>query len=307
MRLTIPEFDTFNGSYMDSLKATLCLISYQALRLNEKYPNSAIDDLTGYRVAILLKILRCFHSFIKVVDEVKDYITGASILRIIADNLASFILIYHDGNEEQMKLRHFLFILDGLNSRLKGFNRHEIIKTEYITDTEFQALKKQIEDSIDNTKEGMNFCLERIHSMPLYRQHKKSIDTLIAQGYNWKFKNIDSPKNNLSWQKMYEMIDTKKSMTDMLSFFSQYVHGLSISNLTIDTSDETFEPLIGFAIALLGKVNTIINNDFGVYKLLLLKGFMQSDYGTEYLSYYSTSKLNEFINILNQSTNRKQE
>ena len=103
------------------------------------------------------------------------------------------------------------------------------------------------------------------------------------------------------------MIDTKKSMTDMLSFFSQYVHGLSISNLTIDTSDETFEPLIGFAIALLGKVNTIINNDFGVDKLLLLKGFMQSDYGTEYLSYYSPSKLNEFINILNQSTNRKQE
>lgn len=305
MRLTIPEFDSFNGSYMNSLKAILSLTSYQALRLNDKFPSRAIDDFTGYKVGILLKILRCFYSFIKVVEEVKDYITGASILRIIADNLASFILVYHDDNEEQMKLRHFLFILDGLNSRLKGFNGYKTKKTEYINDTEFYALKKQIEDSIDNTKEGMNFCLEKIYSMPLYQQHKKSIDTLLGPEYNWKFKNLENMRDKWSWTKMYKLIDTKKSMTDMLSFFSQYVHGLSISNLTIDSCDEAFEPLIGFAIALLGKVSTIINNDFGVDKLFLFDGFLQSDYGTAYLSYYSPDKLKEYVNILNQSTNRK--
>jgi hypothetical protein len=299
MRIHIPELNAFNGSYYDSYKAFYSIVSYEVLRLNEKFNSRAINDIVGYQVGILMKVMRSFYSLITVIEDCKDYISAASIIRMIADNIASFHLIYHEKNEDEMLLRHYLFILDGFDKRLKEMENHKLEHNGSINDEDFDALKKQVEEAIVNTKQGIQYCNSAIQNLNIYSQHKEFIDILIEKG-NWKYSDLEKPKKQKTWNEMYDFIDERKSTSDTFSFLSNFVHGLSISNLTINGDDDDFEPLIGHGIFLMGKINEIANNDFNVDRDFLTDGFLTSDWGRSYFSYYSKERLQEIIKILNK-------
>lgn len=299
MRIHIPELNAFNDSYFDSYKAMYCMISYEVLKLNEKFQSRAINDIPGYQIGILMKIMRCFHSFMTVVENSKDYNTAASIIRIIADTIASFLLIYHDNSKDERLLRHYLFILDGCVNRLKELENRELKNNGSITNEEFNALKTQVQNAIMDTKKIKHYCVHTIFNLPIYTKNKDTID-IFVKDCNWKYSDIKQPKKKIDWNTMYQFIDTKKSMTDMISFLSHYVHGLSISNLIIDCNDDDFEPLISYGILLMGKIHEIANNDYGVDRSNLMDGFLDSEYGKDFLSYYSPHKLQELICILNE-------
>lgn len=304
MRLNIPEFDAFNGSYIDSLKAVYSLTSYQTQRLNEKFSTRAINSLKDYEVGILMKIMRSFYSFIIVVEQAKDYTIAASIIRIIADNLASFLLIYHQEKQEERELRHYLFILDGLSNKLCELESYELTKTEHISDSEFKQLAFQIQNSKKNTKQGIEFCKNKIYELPLYLQYKDAIESISKKDYNWRYIDLEHPKKSWTWAKMYELIDTKKSVTKIFPYFSQYIHGLSISNLEIDNTNEDYEALIAFGIDLIGKISDIINSDFGVDGSYLLDGFLLSDQGRDYLSFYSSDRIADIMKIIKNNSDK---
>lgn len=299
MRIHIPELNAFNGSYLDSYKAFYSIVSYEVLRLNEKFNSRAINDIIGYQVGILMKVMRSFYSLITVIEDCKDYISAASIIRMIVDNIASFHLIYHEKSEDKMLLRHYLFILDGLDKRLKGMENHKLEHNGLINDEDFDALKKQVGEAIANTQQGIQYCNSAIQNLNIYINHKEFIDILIER-CNWKYSDLEKPKKQYTWNEMYDLIDERKSTSDTFSFFSNFVHGLSISNLTINgDDDDDFEPLIGYGIFLMSKINEIANNDFNVGRDFLTDGFLNSDWGKSYLSYYSKDRLQEIISILN--------
>lgn len=300
MRINVPEFNIFNGSYFDSYKGLYSLVRYEVLRLNDKFNSMAINDIVGYQIGILMKVMRSFYSFITVVESCRDYIVAASIIRMIADNIASFLLIYHEKNEEEKFLRHYLFILDGFDKRLKELENHKLENNSFITDKEFDALKIQVEEAKANTRQGIQYCNHTIMNLPIYSKNKRVIDSIIVE-CNWKYSDLNQPKKKKSWNVMYQLIDSRKSTTDMISFLSQFVHGLSISNLTISGDDDDFEPLISYGILLMGKIHEIANNDYNVGRDYLMDGFLTSKYGMDYLSYYSLDRIQEFINILNKT------
>lgn len=299
MRIHIPELNAFNGSYFDSYKASYSIVSYEVLRLNEEFNSRAINDIVGYQVGILMKVMRSFYSLITVIEDCKDYISAASIIRMIADNIASFHLIYHEKNQDEMLLRHYLFILDGFDKRLKEMENHKLEHSGSINNEDFDALKKQVEEAIANTKQGIQYCNSAIQNLNIYPKHKDFIDILIEK-CNWKYSDLEKPKKQKTWNEMYNFIDERMSTSDTFSFLSNFVHGLSISNLTINGDDDDFEPLIGYGIFLMGKINEIANNDFNVDRDYLTDGFLTSDWGRSYFSYYSKERLQEIINILNK-------
>ena len=88
------------------------------------------------------------------------------------------------------------------------------------------------------------------------------IDKLI-EGHNWRFQSLrSSPKSRFSWEKMYDLMGFK-CPSSFFSSLSDYVHGLSTSNLNLEMEDELFDPVYSFGISLLGKLMSSLKRYFG--------------------------------------------
>ena len=48
----------------------------------------------------------------------KDFCSAMAILRVMADTLSALYLIYKEEGEK-LYLRHYLYVMDGVNNRLK--------------------------------------------------------------------------------------------------------------------------------------------------------------------------------------------
>ena len=87
------------------------------------------------------------------------------------------------------------------------------------------------------------------------------IDKLI-EGHNWRFQSLrSSPKSRFSWEKMYDLMGFK-CPSSFFSSLSDYVHGLSTSNLNLEMEDELFDPVYSFGISLLGKLMSSLKDIF---------------------------------------------
>ena len=135
----------------------------------------------------------------------------------------------------------------------------------------------------------MDYSLKEIKGNVLYKQYKTEIEYLISLDYdNWRFKSLKNFKQKFSWGDMYPLINGKKASKFFISYLSQFVHGLSSSNLSIDnTKPETFYPMIHIGITFLGKIHEFVQEDFGISKEILQNNFFKTDYGIELLSYVS--------------------
>jgi len=63
-----------------------------------------------------------------------------------------------------------------------------------------------------------------------------------------------------SWNEMYALLNLEKNVRDFFSTLSEFVHGLSTSNLCVEKEIETFEPVYGIATSLLGKLHNMLND-----------------------------------------------
>lgn len=62
---------------------------------------------------------------------------------------------------------------------------------------------------------------------------------------------------------MYQLLDVKDKVY-MFSYFSQYVHGLSISNIALNDKDD-FETPLAFAFSLVGWVFNFLRKEYEPY------------------------------------------
>lgn len=302
--INIKGMEAYNGSYNDSFVAVYSLLAYEAEQLYRHFPTSNINDIKGYQCKILHKCATFFHTLFIVIEEGHDYYSAGTLIRMIADTLTSYNLIYHENNEDIKALRHYLFILDGLAQRKKYFDSHDLQYDGNISDEEYKVLQKQLQFSKANTLEAINVCKDTICKLGIYKTNKENIDILIQKS-NWQFIDIERPKGHYKWEQLYTKINAKRAFTDMVIFMSQFVHGLSMSNLTMENDPKEFEPLIAFSISLMGETKDFIENDFGLTVKELLDGILNSRHFLEYFASMSESKQEECLALMRQSLNKE--
>lgn len=294
--IVIPEFKIYNNSYFDTYKAIYSLCAHEVTRLRRKFPEGAINDINGYKAGILTKVMYSFHSFMLIIENNHDYSTAATILRSIADNLATYILIYHSNTKEDRELRHYLYLIDGANCRLNALLSIKPREDAPVREEEKQEVRQNVNLAVKDSTQTIEFCKNYIKEIKCYKTRIKEIDYLINKQDGWRYKTLDKYKETYSWKALYPLINGLESSKSFISYLSQFVHGLSSSNLFYDTeSKETFEPLIGIGITFLGKVQEFVLSDFDVDKDYLVQGFLKTNYAIDYISCMSPERQQELL------------
>ena len=163
--ITIPELKMFNGSYYDAYKGLYSLVAHEVTQLRSMFPEGAVDDINGYKVRILTKIMFASCSFMTVIEKNHDYSTAATILRSIADNLASYILIYRNQNADEVALRHYLFLYDGLNTRLKSIQAIKPTDDNAVSELEKEQTQQGVTAAVEDSLNGIDYSLKEIISV----------------------------------------------------------------------------------------------------------------------------------------------
>ena len=250
MKIPIPEVDERFENKEDALAyiARLCSVIVEKARVMR--PTPSIADILAYALAFIERVLVQSSTLAEIARKRKDYVTVCALVRVLADNIATLNLIYNCEDEEEKVLRHLLYVLDGVQARWMMLDTREMKYDGKIPKETFDALYQQVQGAKKNAKEGIDYCISTIKERPLYRLNHEQIDVLIDRK-NWKYRVLEKPKNFYSWREMYGMLNIKEGEDVFSSFLSQYVHGLSISNIIINDKDD-FDAPLSFAICLLG-------------------------------------------------------
>lgn len=227
-------------------------------------PSTSVNDVPGYALEFCRKTLMQAMTLVKVANEREDYNTTCSLVRMLADNVSIIRLIYAETNTEEKILRHLLYVMDGVSTRIEYLKDYPKEYDGEIPRETYEALCIQVQEAKNNALGSVDFCTNAIKARPLYSAHQLSIDELV-KCRNWKYKTIDKPKKKdaYAWNEMYQLLDVKDKGY-MFSYFSQYVHGLSISNIALNDKDD-FEIPLAFAFSLVGWVFNFLRKEYEPY------------------------------------------
>ena len=285
VHISIPELDSEGLTYEEFFRVLFLLVKHEVAHLKDIYPSCSIDDIKAYPLQIAQRIVITSCTLHNIIEREKDFCSAMAILRVMADTLSSLYLIYKEEGEK-LYLRHYLYVMDGVNNRL-NYLPNSVDYDNKISKSEYDALCKQIESSKNNCNETKKHCISEIHSLSLYHGQMYVIDKLI-KSQNWKFKTFGSAKknNSYSWLEMYEKIKLQCKPT-FFSYLSEFVHGLSISNIAVDIDNTTFEPIYGTTSALLGRLHDFIedyyHDELPLIKPKLISGLLDNDMPQKYV------------------------
>lgn len=247
------------------------LYNFVSLKLDilcSNYPACAIDNINGYRIGFLKKILNTIESLRVVIEISKDYPTSSAILRIIADHFASYFLIYKRSEGDESKLRHYLFIIDGMEDRIRGMRKINPQPNDIVSVERNNLIKTNMNSQMQESIKVVESCVKHIKNLHVYTEHQTLIDGFLSKPKDkWKFKTLDGydkKSPNFSWKKMYSFIYDNEDVPTYFSYLSEFAHGMSASNLVFDITQETFTPIYVYAISLLGIIRDVVENDFNL-------------------------------------------
>ena len=246
----MPEIYRMGITAAESLSMLNGMSGLYLEKIAEKYPSVSVNDIGGYVRQICSKIVKMSKTLEVAAGQEHDYVVSNCIIRSIADNIASLLFVYERVGDE-MILRHLLYVMDGLYTRLQMKLRKPLMKDSHISQVEFDALKQQVEEAIENEKGCIAFCENAVRQLSYYKKHSEECEILIGRR-NWKYEDIKSPMKSISWKRMYAILQIKSD--DIFSYLSQYVHGLSVSNITIPYSEDDFQPIWTFGVVLIGRL-----------------------------------------------------
>lgn len=257
--ISIPEYDERGLTYEEVFRIALIMTKHELIYLKELHPSECICDLEAYPLQIIERIVRTAYTLYSVIERDKDYVVANMIVRSLADSISSFILIYNEKDSNMRALRHYLYIMDGLNGRLKQLPDN-LMNNGRLCESEFDSLVKQIKEAKNNYESAFNFSANQIRSLIIYHDRKSIVDKLIKIS-NWKFKNLNSATASYKWNELYSFMELNSS--SFFSLLSEFVHGFSTSNFAYEEDQVTFEPIYGLATSLMGKLRKIIET---IYK-----------------------------------------
>ena len=224
-------------------------------RVRTLYPKVSVMDIKAYAAYYCYVRLVSFDTLKKVLLVLKDYVSANCILRMLGDCVATFCLIYREPDADLLRLRHALYIIDGCKSNLTVLPEENINKGS-VPDIELAEANRQISLNREHRQNMICEAQKILDSSPLRAKDEKAFDKIVRD-CNWKFKKFEyskNPKDNqYKWSELYEMIDCCKYF-DLLSYISQYAHGLSMSNLEIKVDDRNVDGVMSEAVGLIDRL-----------------------------------------------------
>lgn len=299
MRIDIPENTQYFGEGATNFNA-LCncqiFLNIASRKLRSLYPQCPIDDIKATEVSILLRIITSIDSFVFLCLQGVDYPSCCTIARSIADSLITIRLIYQEKDKNEQIFRHYLYLLDGFMQNAKLLEEN-IIKDDRITDKEYEALSKQYESAKKNFSEGIEFCKEKLNNHPCSTTYPDFSHIAIEKAL-WKYKSKELGRNgkvaSFTWKDLYGLLDSRPSITSMYSsFFSQFVHGLSISNISGHDDVDNFESLASFVVCLQGILIQELKDSFNEDNKLL--EFVTGEDIKQALMLYSPERMKDLL------------
>lgn len=259
MHISQPELDKRGMTYEELFQYMIVFLDHEVTHLRGIHTSIAINDIKAYPLQIATRIIKMAMTLHSVIERNNDYPVSNIIVRCMADSLSALYLIYGGKDEEIKSLRHYLYIIDGIKGRLKEYPE----KYEYddrISKEEYDKLHQQLIECRGNYQRTYDFSKSMIERLELYDGRKAVVDGLIRDG-NWKFKTLGSAKNYYNWKEMYNFLGLEKS-SSFFSLLSEFVHGLSTSNLIVEIGETTFEPIYSFATSLLDRLHKFLEREY---------------------------------------------
>lgn len=260
MRIEIPENIQHFGEGATCFHA-LCnmqiFLRIAARKLSAMYSQFPIDDMDAIEASILLRIINNMESFQTLCLIGKDYSACCTLSRSIADSLVVIKLIYQSKDKEEKEFRHYLYLLDGFISNEKLL-AEELNKNGRITEKEYRALSEQYNSARNNFNQGIIFCRDKLKNHPYKVTYPDFYNAALKKG-SWKYSQKRIRGNgaipSYTWNELYKLIDERPAIVSMYSaYFSQFVHGLSISNISGHDDVDNFESLASCIVCLQGIV-----------------------------------------------------
>lgn len=252
--------------YMNTVK-TVC-------KLCDNY--APVSWLKGYVAHFCYVRLKSFDTFFKVVVEHKDNVSACSLLRMLGDSVAVLRLVYMEPDANLRILRHCLYVLDGCKRSLEVLPE-ENINEGALPNNELEDFNRQVKFNREHRERMISEVQEMLDKSPLKNKDKDAFNKIV-EDCNWKFKEFKNYRkintNQYKWKELYDIMGRSKCI-DVFSFFSQYAHGLSISNLNATPSQRVFDGIIGEGVALLDIMNKYLlkifeSENYYIYEGLLI-------------------------------------
>ena len=206
---------------------------------------------------------------------------------MLGDCVAVFRLIYMEQDKDLLILRHCLYVMDGCERNL------EVLPEKNVN--EDCLPKEELVSSIKATQ------MNRAHRQRLIREAQEMLDfsplkqkdrvafNKIVEDRNWKFKDFKDYKkkgnNQYKWRELYELIDCCKGF-DLLSYISQYAHGLSMSNLVIELDEQNIDGVVGEALGLIKRQHKYTMAFYPEEQKYILEGLLEPDMRDKILACY---------------------
>lgn len=256
-------------------------------RVCDRYHYASVWDLNGYAAHFCYRRLKSFDTLAKVVLEHEDYISAGCILRMLGDSVAVFHLIYMEPDPDLRWLRHALYVIDGCEENLKVLPGGEINK-DVLTEVELEQFNKGVQYNRDLRKLLMDQAQQILDSSPLKNKDKEAFEKIVKDR-NWKFKEFKTYKrvydNKYEQCELYDRIDMCEGF-DVLSFISQYAHGLSMSNLVMEMNEHNRDGLLCEALGLIKRLNAYLMYYYLLDYYDIMNGLLEPDMRDKILSCY---------------------
>ncbi|MCQ2340643.1 MAG: hypothetical protein MJZ79_07720 [Paludibacteraceae bacterium] len=273
------------------------VLYYDLLMQRTKYPSHFVNDIYGYQLLIIERIEKFANSYFFIAKSTQNYALVGALVRVLADYVAGYRLIYLNPNKEEVLLRHYLYIIDGLQRRINEISG-PLPKMNSVPQQMVDELNAHIESSCNYHLHTINVCIEEIKKQSLYKNNSDVIDCLIEQS-NWRYKELRKGNRNwYSWNELY----SKQALKGATHFteFSCFIHGLSTCQLDGVIPDEFIDKMWGLATALVNKTIEVVNLIFDVTKekqeQIILQVCKDKEFSNIMKSNESWNKLLNYIN-----------
>ena len=211
-------------------------------------------------------------------------------------------MVYGEKDENLRWLRHCLYVIDGCEQGMTVLPTEPINKG-YMPDDELELLTKQTLFNRERRQQMMNQAWEILDDLPLKQQDPEVFQKIVGDR-NWKFKKFKKYKsikdNQYKWKDLYELIG-ETEFYDLLSFLSQFAHGLSMSNLIVDNYQrQLYDGPIGEAVGLLDRMNEYAFEFFSEEQDYIMQGLQEPEMRDKILSCFVEPYRQELERQLNK-------
>lgn len=255
-------------------------------RVCELYKCASVLDIKGYVAHFCYLRLHAFDTFSKVLIEHRDYLSANCLLRMLGDSVSVFKLIYGEKDKDLLLLRHALYVIDGCENNLNVLPLRDE-NDGSLPDDEFEDSQNVVRHNREHRERLIREAKEILDSSPL-KEKKSDAFERIVEDRNWKFKefkDIKKKNNQYEWRELYQLIDCCQEF-DLLSYISQYVHGLSMSNLIINLNENVISGVLAEGFGLLERLHEYTLEFFSEEYRFILEGLFAPDTRDKIRSYF---------------------